>query len=129
MYSLLSLSRRRRKQLYNLLKTLVFCIIAPPVGRLGRRAAHTLPPGHLLFVMGYCIFLYVSYEPYRLRIYTVCFLQMFSDKRQFAVAYLNGVFPANLTGCVSIRYVFCKCFQTNGNLLEEVIIKQKISLF
>ena len=31
------------------------------------------------------------------------------------------MFPTDLSGCVSIRYVFCKCFQTNGNLQLRIL--------
>ena len=31
------------------------------------------------------------------------------------------MFPTNLIGCLSVRYVFCKCFQTNGNLQLRIL--------
>ena len=31
------------------------------------------------------------------------------------------MFPTDLIGCLSVRYVFCKCFQTNGNLQLRIL--------
>ena len=60
--------------------------------RLGRDVAHTVPYRHLQSAVGYCIVLYVSCEPYRLLIFTVCCLKTLSNSCFLSHACQCGMF-------------------------------------
>ena len=50
-------------------------------------------------VMGYCIQRYVSYEPYRLRVFTVCCLKTLSNSCSLSHAFQYGLFSGDIHSC------------------------------